>query len=68
MWCARMLDAAVEGAQITPDDVALAVSDARDERGGGRADTLLRSASRARGSAADRRATRASSRHRSQDR
>ena len=30
----RMLDAAVEGAQITPDDVTLAVEDARDVPGG----------------------------------
>jgi phosphate starvation-inducible PhoH-like protein len=30
----RMLDAAVSGAQITPDDVALAIADVREEPGG----------------------------------
>lgn len=40
----RMLDAAVEGAQITPDDVALAVSDVREAPGGqALPGTLLRS-------------------------
>lgn len=40
----RMLDAAVDGAQITPDDVALAVSDVRQAPGGqALPGTLLRS-------------------------
>ncbi len=40
----RMLDAAVDGAQITPDDVALAVSDVHEARGGhALPGTLLRS-------------------------
>lgn len=39
----RVLEAAVEGAHITPDDVALALSDARVERADGVPTTLLRS-------------------------
>jgi phosphate starvation-inducible protein PhoH and related proteins len=38
----RVLDAAVEGAHITPDDVALALSDARVERHAPLPNTLLR--------------------------
>jgi phosphate starvation-inducible PhoH-like protein len=39
----RVLDAAVDGAHITPDDVALALADARDQRGAALPSTLLRS-------------------------
>ena len=39
----RVLEAAVEGAHITPDDVALALSDARVERDAAVPTTLLRS-------------------------
>jgi phosphate starvation-inducible protein PhoH and related proteins len=38
----RMLDAAVDGAQITPDDVALAISDAHEGGNGAHPGTLLR--------------------------
>lgn len=39
----RVLEAAVAGAHITPDDVALALSDARVQRGAALPNTLLRS-------------------------
>ena len=42
-WYRRVLEAAVAGAHITPDDVALALSDARVEGGAPLPSTLLRS-------------------------